>query len=120
VHFICALILCYFILFDGLNETVCLFLSNGPVFKYPGFRNADAVCRIVCDQIVLNGILKDHMHKGTQSRQIVLTESIFIYKTGKFCNMVLDHQIFDSSDGHVPELTKMHTNEPFICNIAGN
>lgn len=58
------------------------------------------------------------MHKSTQARQVVLTEAIFIYKTGKFCNMVLDHQICDSSDGHVPELTKMHTNEPFICNLG--
>ena len=58
------------------------------------------------------------MHNSMQARQIVLTESIFIYKTGKFCNMVLDHQICDSSDGHIPELTKMHTNEPFVGNIG--
>lgn len=32
--------------------------------------------------------------------------------------MVLNHQICDSSDGYVPKLTKMHTNESFVINIG--
>ena len=38
----------------GLDETVCLFLSNGSVLKYSGFGNADTVCRVMSDQVVLN------------------------------------------------------------------
>ena len=71
------------------------------------------------DQIVLNGIFKDHVQESTLTRQIVFTESVFIYKPGELCDMVLDQQICDFSDGHVPKPAKCNINIGVTLN-AGN